>query len=159
MLKGKHVSNKLLDYSSSLSRTLSLELDAHITEIKRSIKSAPYVRAVELKQLVDGLTQKDLTPPNISNPSEDDIAITVHILAQLEGQITTQRIKYNTGMYSYEPVHQMKLIHALGQEYAILVRQIKTKYPVEQHADTAKPTKEPIKVLGYGEAVAQGMKP
>lgn len=120
---------KLLSYSDGVSKTLKAQVDNLLTEVAQATKRASYERTLDLNPVLRGLSPAELAPPNLINPSEDDIAITVHLLARLEAECVYETTKVSTGMYSYDFVKRIRLVHCMSQEHNILMKQMKLKYP------------------------------
>lgn len=120
---------KLLSYSDGVSKTLKAQLDNLLSEVAQATKRPSYERTIDLHKVLRGLSPAELAPPNLINPTEDDIAITVHLLARLEAESVYETTKVSTGMYSYDFVKRIQLVHCMSQEYSILLRQMKIKYP------------------------------
>lgn len=120
---------KLLFYSDGVSKTLKAQLDNILSEVVQATKRPSYERTLDLNQVLRGSSSAELTPPNLISPNEDDIAITVHLLARLEAETVYETTKVSTGMYSYDFLKRIRLVHCMSQEYNILMKQMKIKYP------------------------------
>ena len=129
---------KLLSYSDGISKTLKAQLDNLLNEVAQAARRQSYERTLDLNPVLRGLSSAELVPPNLINPSEDDIAITVHLLARLEAEAVYETTKVSTGMYSYDFLKRIRLVHCMSQEYNILMKQMKIKYPKIEATENAK---------------------
>lgn len=122
---------KLFSYTEGVSKTMTAQMDLLLNEITQAVKKPQYERVIDLPNVLRGLSHDETVPPNTNNPTDDDIAVTVHLLARLEAEGVYETTKVSTGIFEYDFMKRIKLVHCMKQEYNILVKQIRTKYPPE----------------------------
>lgn len=94
-------------------------------EVQRSLASKIYSRDIHLADLNVGASGIELDHPNMINPTQVDVAVTVHIVAMLESEVYKLGTMNRSGLWSYNFERMIRVTHAMNTETYILREQLK----------------------------------
>lgn len=121
------MNKKLTAFCASSGRTASLALDTLVKDIASQVKDKTYFRIKYLPKLIE-YSKAMLEPANVTNPTESDVVMTVHILSELQSRQAYLDVRMLSGLYDEDYNTRIKLIHAMNRENEILSAQMAYVY-------------------------------
>lgn len=115
---------KLEQFEGKFAKSIGAIVHSLTQEIIAEIQSKSYRRDVQLPAIIGVRQPYETDAPNLSNPTMDDIAKTVHIISLLHSRNMYMDHRAESGIYEADYNLRIKLLHAMSCEKDILEMQI-----------------------------------
>lgn len=118
---------KISQLNSKTSQSIKDHTDYLITQVVAGLRREDYSRAQDLPHVLRGVTDSELGKAETENPTQDDIALSVHLICRLQSEIAYDDMRISTGLYRFDYHKRIRILHALTNENAILAAQVNTQ--------------------------------